>query len=154
MREDLQCTNDSILIPALRIEDDSFDAFGIAEAPSPYQLNDLAFRRRWLESRGLPTRFLATYSVRGDAMAPTIEAGDLLLVALRHSKEAIQLPEEGIHLIRLDGHIQVKRLQSDGHGGLLIKSDNPSYETVQLDQAHLKSLEVLGRVLWRGRTMA
>jgi phage repressor protein C with HTH and peptisase S24 domain len=142
------------LVTVPRFDPDEPITSGTAETSAGYRVEDLAFSRDWLKQLGLPTKGLATFTARGDAMAPTIEAGDLLLLQLLRESGEPTVPEEGIYLLRLQGSRQVKRLQNDGHGGLLVKSDNPAYETLHIEKGALDNIRILGRVLWTGRKLA
>ena len=68
------------------------------------------------------------------------------MVARADSDPAGRL-RDGIHVIRRDGVLQVKRLQF-GTGQAAVISDNHAYPS---DMAvPLNELEVLGRVVWKG----
>ena len=55
----------------------------------------------------------------------------------------------GIYAIKWKGNIQVKRLQVNPQAGtVLIKSDNPSYETLE---TNLDDIEIEGKIIWFGR---
>jgi len=111
-------------------------------------LRQVGFDRAWLKqiSRGRDKE-LSIIEVVGDSMAPTLNDGDDILVDRSAAGERIR---EGIHVLRRDGELMVKRLSaSPSDGTLTIASDNPAYPTWTGCPAD--SVEVIGRVLWAGR---
>lgn len=116
----------------------------VAEDDAP--VGHLRFAQGWLRELGLTPGALSALSVAGDSMEPTLRDGDEILVARADSDPAGRL-RDGIHVIRRDGVLQVKRLQF-GTGQAAVISDNHAYPSdmaVPLDE-----LEVLGRVVWKG----
>lgn len=131
----------------------------------------IAFRRDWLEKEHLINNKLAVLEAKGDSMEPTIINGDSILISEYFHKQelggkseiklglknAFHMPGDGIYVIRMDGHLAVKRVQVDGQGGLKIISDNPAYETISLypksiiELADTNQFSIVGRVEWIGR---
>ena len=63
---------------------------------------------------------------------------------------AAQRPfREGIHVIRMDGTLMVKRLALAPGGLLSILSDNAAYPSY--DSVPWADVDVIGRVVWAGR---
>lgn len=104
----------------------------------------LSFRSDWLH-RVINTdaRSLILVEAVGDAMAPTIDEGDLVLADLRESR----FRHDGIYVFRTGGTLAIKRIQRQSDGMLLVRSDNAAYQpsTVKPDE-----LSTIGRVLWIG----
>ena len=116
----------------------------VAEDDAP--VGHLRFAQGWLRELGLTPGALSALSVAGDSMEPTLRDGDEILVARADSDPAGRL-RDGIHVIRRDGVLQVKRLQF-GTGQAAVISDNHAYPS---DMAvPLNELEVLGHVVWKG----
>ena len=116
----------------------------VAEDDAP--VGHLRFAQGWLRELGLTPGALSALSVAGDSMEPTLRDGDEILVA-RADSDPVGRLRDGIHVIRRDGVLQVKRLQF-GTGQAAVISDNHAYPSdmaVPLDE-----LEVLGRVVWKG----
>ncbi len=116
----------------------------VAEDDAP--VGHLRFAQGWLRELGLTPGALSALTVAGDSMEPTLRDGDEILVARADSDPAGRL-RDGIHVIRRDGVLQVKRLQF-GTGQAAVISDNHAYPSdmaVPLDE-----LDVLGRVVWKG----
>jgi phage repressor protein C with HTH and peptisase S24 domain len=108
----------------------------------------LAFRQKWLKYRGLSEKNLVIVFAKGDSMEPTISDNNSIMVDRSDCD-----PQDGrMYVIRVDGHLLVKRTQIiPGHGVKLI-SDNKDYEPmlVKLDGS-ASDIEVIGRVVWIGK---
>ncbi|MXY69527.1 MAG: helix-turn-helix transcriptional regulator [Acidobacteriia bacterium] len=105
----------------------------------------LGFNKTWLRERNLSASNLAVIEVRGDSMEPTLHDGDSVLLDMRSP----QLKDGGIYTLRRGGELLVKRLRRQGASWLIV-SDNLSYAVESLDE----NVDVLGRVVWLGRTFA
>jgi phage repressor protein C with HTH and peptisase S24 domain len=102
----------------------------------------LRFGRAWLRRQGLDPRRLSAISVDGDSMEPVLRDGDEILV------DAVPRPlRDGIHVVRVDGALLVKRLETGRPGLVVLKSDNPAYDPIELGPG---DIEVVGRVVWKG----
>jgi hypothetical protein len=102
----------------------------------------LRFSGRWLRQQGLEPGMLSVIEVEGDSMEPTLRDGDEILV----DRSARPL-RSGLHVIRLDDVLLVKRLEPGAAGTIQIISDNPAYPRTQRPRA---DVAVLGRVVWKG----
>jgi len=109
----------------------------------------LAFRQEWVSRMGLIRQKLALIEVHGDSMEPALHNNDLVLIDLR----AGGLSADGIYVIQHRGHLLVKRVQCKFDGSVIIKSDNPTYESEVLKPEEAEGLVVVGRVVWFGRGM-
>lgn len=108
----------------------------------------LALPKSYLAQLSEDLSLLRVHRVGGDAMAPTLIDGDLILVDLAQNDPIA----DGLYLFRdLSGSLWVKRIgrltQSDR---LMIISDNAAYRSVEIG---LADLEVVGRIVWRGRKL-
>lgn len=106
------------------------------------------FQRAWLRRlTGSPPEYLAIAEVDSDSMEPTLRSGDQVLVdTLQRAPNS----RDGIYALRRDGGLQVKRLSVGFRTGLLtVASDNPLYGDEP--NVELRSLEIVGRVIWLGR---
>jgi phage repressor protein C with HTH and peptisase S24 domain len=117
------------------------------EATRPY----LAFDPRWLKGlTGSSAAKLSVIRVEGDSMAPTLCAGDDILVD--HGDTAQRL-RDGIYVLRVDGTLLVKRLLIHPIGRrVTVQSDNPAY--ADLPDCSLDEIDCVGRVIWAGRKVA
>jgi phage repressor protein C with HTH and peptisase S24 domain len=117
------------------------------ESARPY----FAFDPRWLKAlTGSPASKLSLIRVEGDSMAPTLSAGDDILVDLADESERLR---DGIYVLRVDGTLLVKRLAIHPVGRrVTVQSDNPAYG--DLPDCGLDEIECIGRVIWTGRKIA
>lgn len=110
--------------------------------------NSHAFRRDWLQKRGLNINNCRIVDVEGDSMAPYLNDGDVVLVDLSDTT----IKSGDVYAIAVDGELRVKRLFRKYDGSIEIRSDNTSSlylsETVTADS--VEQLHVVGRVVWRG----
>ena len=105
----------------------------------------LAFRNDWLEKYGGVNQLVAL-EVEGDSMAPELKEKDVVLINKNIKEVSLG---GGIYAIKWKGNILVKRLQVNPQAGtVLIKSDNPSYETLE---TNLDDIEIEGKIIWFGR---
>lgn len=102
----------------------------------------LCFRRSFLEGRGLSVGDLGLVTARGDAMEPTIRDGDLLMTDTSQC-QAIN----GVFVLRRGQTYQPRRLQWGIPDGVLVKTDNETYDDHRVDPAQQESLELVGRVV-------
>lgn len=100
------------------------------------------FSRRWLVEHGLENAQLSAITVEGDSMEPLLNDGDEILV-----DRAPRAFRDGIHVVRLDDTLIVKRVASAGTGKFALLSQNLAYPplTVAADE-----MEIIGRVVWKG----
>lgn len=114
------------------------------ELGKPY----FAFDERWLKTLtpSSPTN-LSIVRVEGDSMAPTLNAGDDILVDLGDAGDRLR---DGIYVLRIDEALVVKRLALNPIGRrVTIQSDNPAYP--DWPDCSLDEIKPIGRVVWAGR---
>lgn len=131
-----------------------------AQVDQELVVSKMAFRKDWIKQMGLDRSRLAILRAKGDSMSPTIEDGATLLVETYVSRDeknnfslgqsASNIKQDGIYIIRLDGHLMVKRLQRDGFGGFIIISDNKTYSNINVSPDDAKDFCIAGRVVWAG----
>jgi phage repressor protein C with HTH and peptisase S24 domain len=117
------------------------------EGTRPY----FAFEPRWLRVlTNSPSSKLSIIRVEGDSMAPTLSAGDDILVDLGDGPDRLR---DGIYVLRVDGALLVKRLAIHPVGRrVTVQSDNPAYG--DLPDCGLDEIDCIGRVIWSGRKIA
>ncbi|WP_157638419.1 helix-turn-helix transcriptional regulator [Burkholderia ubonensis] len=109
----------------------------------------MAFRRHWVENYLHAKKDdLSVVRVHGDSMAPLLQDGDNILV-----NHAVNSPQDGVYVIRIDGQVLVKQTQVLTGKKLRIVSVNTTYEsyTVDLAEDNQTDFEVIGKVVWFGR---
>lgn len=87
---------------------------------------------------------LAVLTAYGDSMTPTFNSGDMLLV----DTGVADLKLDAVYVLDRDGELFIKRVQRRMDGALVIRSDNPLYESFVMQESELARLRVLGRVVW------
>lgn len=122
-------------------------AFASEERGRPY----FAFDERWLKAlTPSASSKLSIIRVEGDSMAPTLNAGDDILVDLG---DCLQRIRDGIYVLRADDVLVVKRLAIHPTGRrVTVQSDNPAYP--DWPDCDLGSIQCIGRVVWAGRKIA
>jgi phage repressor protein C with HTH and peptisase S24 domain len=119
-------------------------AFVTEELGRPY----FAFDEQWLKALtpSGPSN-LSIVRVEGDSMAPTLNAGDDILVDLGDAGDRLR---DGIYVLRIDDALVVKRLALNPLGRrVTIQSDNPAY--ADWPDCGLDKVNCIGRVIWSGR---
>ena len=112
-----------------------------ALAQSEAPVGQLRFSARWLKANGLSAAMLSAIEVEGDSMEPTLRDGDEILV------DRTPRPlRSGIHVLRLDEVLLVKRIERAGDALRLI-SDNRAYPEIE---RAANEVEIVGRVVWKG----
>lgn len=128
-------------IPALNVKacagDGSF-AFGEELGPGPFQ-----FATDWLRRQFGQTKSLRMIQITGDSQEPDLRDGDWVMI-----DEAKNKVENGLHVIRLDDCLMIKRLQREGHFLQLI-SRNPIYAPTAIDLSKEEDrLTVIGKAVY------
>lgn len=121
-------------------------AFAGEERAGPY----FAFDERWLRTLTQSAASkLSIIRVEGDSMAPTLNAGDDILVDLGDCLERLR---DGIYVLRADDVLVVKRLAIHPTGRrVTVQSDNPAYP--DWPDCDLDAIHCIGRVVWAGRKL-
>ena len=99
------------------------------------------FSRRWLSEQGLRGAQLSAIRVVGDSMEPLLREGDEVLVDCRE-----QPFRDGVHVVRLDEALLVKRVASKGGGRFALLSQNPAYPPIDVSA---DEFAMIGRVVWK-----
>lgn len=108
----------------------------------------IGFDENWLRKQGLDPARLSLIRVESESMSPTLNDGDDIMVDDRAATTALR---DGVHVIRLDDMLMVKRIAVGPNGRLSVLSDNPAYPGwPDLDGA---SVTIIGRVVWAGRRL-
>lgn len=89
---------------------------------------------------------LALIEAAGNSMEPTIRDGELLLV----DTDAREVQSGRVYVIAVGDALLVKRIQVRLDRALLIRSDNPAYESELVRPDTNQPLRILGEVIWQG----
>lgn len=110
----------------------------------------LSFRAEWVKiALGVSVRDLALISVIGDSMEPALSEGDVVLLDLT-TKSVL---DGSIYALQLNGGLLVKRIQRMLDGSLVVKSDNPRYDTEVVTEGKADLVKIVGRVVWIGKRL-
>ena len=106
------------------------------------------FDERWLKAlTATSPAKLSIVRVEGDSMAPTLSAGDDILVDLGDAADRVR---DGIYVLRVDDTVVVKRIALHPMGGTVtVQSDNPAYP--DWPDFNFEKINCIGRVIWAGR---
>jgi phage repressor protein C with HTH and peptisase S24 domain len=85
-------------------------------------------------------------SAVGDAMAPTVHEGDLLVV----DTEDRRLSDGCLYVLQADGEILMRRTARRAGGGLQLLADHPGYADETVPAERIAGLSVVGRAVWLG----
>ena len=107
-----------------------------------------AFDGRWLKAlTATSAGKLSIIRVEGDSMAPTLNAGDDILVDPADCAERLS---DGIYVLRVDDALVVKRIALHPVGRrVTVQSDNPAYP--DWPDCDMAQIVCIGRVVWAGR---
>ncbi|WPY94712.1 S24 family peptidase [Limimaricola variabilis] len=109
------------------------------------KLSPVAFRAQWMAERRLKPATCSVVAVRGDSMEPGLSDGDLVLLD-RGERPFVNSRVYG--LVDIDGEIRVKRVEKVGGGQILLRSDNPTFETEVRGPEDARHVKIIGRVVW------
>jgi phage repressor protein C with HTH and peptisase S24 domain len=103
------------------------------------------FSTDWLKSKGIRSE-MVLIDVYGNSMEPELKDGDTVMIdTLR--KEILA---GSIYAIGIDDTIMVKRIEKHP-GKLVLISDNKDYEPLYLKRNDMKSVRIIGKVVWVSR---
>ncbi|WP_333605547.1 S24 family peptidase [Novosphingobium sp.] len=116
---------------------------GVGVRPEDEQVfGTIRFSLHWLRGMGLQVDMLSAIAVTGDSMEPTLRDGDEILV------DRTPRPlRDGIHVVRLEDNLLVKRIDAGRPGLVVLLSDNPAYRSIE---CRPDEVQVIGRVVWKG----
>jgi len=106
------------------------------------EFDAFCFSRRWLAQQGLKGADLSAITVKGDSMEPLLRDGDDILV-----DKGAQPLRDGIHVVRFDDTLMVKRVARSGPGRVTLLSENPAYPPLEVPA---DAIAIIGRVVWKG----
>lgn len=99
-----------------------------------------------LRQLGVRPEAASMIRVAGDSMVPTLADGDEILVDRDRRRPGVR---GELFVLRVEGAVMVKRLRAIGRD-IEVASDNSDYETRMFA---LSVVDVIGRVVWLGRTL-
>lgn len=106
-----------------------------------------SFHTDFLLRKGNPQK-MRLFFIAGDSMAPTLNEGDMVMVDTAQIGGVIS---GKIYMLRIGEELMMKRLENRPNGILLIRSDNPSYEPIEINTHEENDVEIYGRMVWSCR---
>lgn len=85
---------------------------------------------------------IAAVTIVDDAMAPTLGAGDLVLL----DRECDRIAHDGLHAVSFEGTALLRRIQRSG-AALIVEADNPAFRAWTIEAARAAEVRVIGRVV-------
>jgi hypothetical protein len=114
---------------------------------SPSHQADLLFPRQWLTRSFGRIDGLRLVRISGDSMETELGDGDWAMIDINRREL-----RDGIHAVRLDDTLLVKRVQVQGRQVRLV-SANPVYSPIVVDlEDEGERFGIVGRVVWSART--
>ncbi len=108
---------------------------------------DIAFSRAWLSHViRVPEERLRIVFNRGDANAPDIRDGDAMLV----DTGAKTISDDAFYIFDRGGFLLTKLVEMYVDGRIALKTRNPDFGTQMLSREEAATVNVFGRVAWRG----
>ena len=104
----------------------------------------IGFRRAWFERKRLSFRDCKALHVRGRSMEPALNDWDTVLIDTSDT----EIVDGDIYALIYKGKLFIKSLFQT-RNGILIKSENPQYENIEVPDTELDQLKILGRKVWR-----
>jgi SOS-response transcriptional repressor LexA len=106
------------------------------------------FDEAWLRKMGVDPAAVSLIRVQGDSMQPTLNDGDDIMVDQRAASRSLKA---GVHVLRMDDTLMVKRVAPLGRAKLSVLSDNPEHPS--WPEVDARTVNVIGRVVWVGRKL-
>jgi phage repressor protein C with HTH and peptisase S24 domain len=105
----------------------------------------ISFRQSWFRKKGLHADNCKALYVRGRSMEPKLEDWDTVVIDTGDT----ELIDGEIYAVVFKNHFYIKTLERTGEG-VRLKSENPEFKHIEVAEAELGQLTVLGRKVWRG----
>jgi len=107
----------------------------------------LRIGRAWLDATlARDPGTLRLLSIAGDAMAPTLQDGDLAII----DTASRQVQGGAIFALSVEGSVLLRRLERRLGGGIRALADNDRYPPQELTAKEADDLTILGEIIWSG----
>lgn len=121
-----------------------------------WQMNQQS-RARWyckdfFDNRGIRPEDCVRCRAGGDSMEPFIFDGDHVLFHIEQNLNLQNLRDGEVYVLSINGGLKIKRLSTQ-KDALVVRSDNPNYETEIYAGSELDGIRIYGRVLEITRTL-
>jgi len=121
-------------------------------------VDNLAFRRDWLQRIGVSASTARLARVHGDSMQPCLWHGDMILIDTRandppvRGRETRDQRRSPIYALIDNGEARVKRIERPTPDQMMLISDNTDYPPELRQAADLKTISIIGKVVWWAHT--
>ncbi len=105
--------------------------------------NYYSFHRNWLRKKGDPDRMMLM-DIFGNSMEPELRDGDTVLV----DGTQTDIVAGSVYALGIDDVIMIKRVEKHPPGRLVLISDNSRYAPIYLQGDEIRSVRVIGKVIW------
>ena len=116
-----------------------------ADHLDPEEIGRVPFRRSWLLHHGIDPAQCYMVKVTGEAMAPTLTDGCLVLV----NPGGKDRKDDCIYLVRSSQGLVARRVKKGPNAGRLMAADNPAFD----DRLWPPDEDVLGELVWMARCL-
>jgi phage repressor protein C with HTH and peptisase S24 domain len=106
-----------------------------------------AFRRDWLTTKGNRNK-MVLMDIFGNSMEPEMKDGDTILI----DESQKDILAGAIYAVGIDDTIMVKRVEKHPNK-LVLLSDNKDYSPIYLQGNEIKSVRIIGKVIWISREL-
>jgi repressor LexA len=122
--------------------------YGVVAAGGPRLIPEEAEDRVTLPADWAKGEEVFLLRVQGESMSPTILSGDQVIVRRQE-----RLPEGAVGVFRVNDEVTLKRWHREGDR-MVLKGDNPEFESLIIERKNLDSLGVIGQVIGIYRPVA
>lgn len=105
----------------------------------------ISFRRSWFSQRRLSPDMCKALYVRGRSMEPKLDDWDTVLI---NTADTHDLVDGEIYAVAYNGALYIKTLERTGNG-IRLKSENPAFDSIEIQGDDMQKLTILGRKVWR-----
>ena len=106
--------------------------------------NILMFKKKWIEQKVGDSGDPVVASVSGDAMAPRIQDGDIVLI----DRNQNTIEDGKIYAIKMGDTLIYRRLTLDWDGSVSMQSNTTTQPDKLLTAKQAKELQIFGRAIW------
>lgn len=104
----------------------------------------ISFRRSWFDRKRLNPEACKALYVRGRSMEPVLNDWDTVMIDTNDT----EIIDGEIYAVSFRGSLYIKTLERTAIG-LRLKSENPSFESIEVANGDSDHLTVLGKKVWR-----
>lgn len=104
----------------------------------------ISFRRSWFDRKRLRPAACKALYVRGRSMEPVLNDWDTVLI----DTDDTEIIDGEVYAVAFKNNLYIKTLERTA-SGLRLKSENPSFDSIEVNNGDSEHLKVLGKKVWR-----